>query len=536
MSGSPPPPPAIHPARKGSPMPQGPADTALAALQRGDLASCHRMTSELLRANPYDAGAIMLRGLSTPPADAVLALPLLQLACRIAPHNAEHWFQLGRWHEQRGRFVDAARAFRRAMALDPAHLPALSRGTEMLRVTEQFAEAIGFARRMQRVLPNDPAGFAHEAISLQHLGELEASDAMFDAAIQRSRDPALLHWEHQFSLLRRQRFAEAWDKYEVRFDCAEANSVDDMAFTLPRWRGEPGQHVLAYGEQGIGDQLMFASALSDLIARASRVSLAVAPAMVDLFRASFPTIHVFPIERKRDPKACARVAEAAGAVVPVDATLPLGSLMAMFRRDRAAFTGMPYLRASDAAREYWASRGAAPSVSPQGGGKPFRIGVCWSCNPSLQQFSLARRAQHRTMPFGDMARLAQVPGVSATAITNVSLRDFGIDDAAAGGIADVSSALTSIDRTAALLEEIDLLVTVDTGVAHLAGGLGVPVWILLHAAGDPRWGAPGSEASYWYRSATLFWQAEPGNWSEVIDRVEAALRETIAAPRRRSVA
>lgn len=501
---------------------------ALAACRAGDAAECQRITADLLRARPDDGLASLLRGVTTPESEAVRQFALLKAACRRQPGDAEHWRHLAGWHERHGEKVEAARCWRRAVSLDPGHLPTLLSATESLRINEHFTEALPLARRLQRLLPDDFIGYAHEAISLQQLGAFEAADDVFAEAIRWRDNPALLHWEHHFSLLARERFAEAWDSYEWRFDCNGANSVDDMAFDLPRWTGGPAGHVLVYGEQGIGDQLMFANALGEVIARVERVSLAVAPHLVDLFQASFPQVQVLPILLKRDPVTCAALVAEAGRVQPVEASVPLGSLMALFRRTREQFTGRPYLRASDSARAYWAVRvPVARQVE-----RPFRIGLCWACNPCADQFGLSRRAQRRTMDVAQAARLARLPGVEAVAVTNLPLAAFGVEDAAGLGIADVSASLTNLDRTAALIETLDLLVTVDTGVAHLAGALGKPVWLMLHDKGDPRWGRHGAQASYWYESAELFWQDEAGDWDGVVDRIADRLTAWRAEPMR----
>ena len=499
---------------------------AFAAYREGDLARCHDLTGALVKSGGATAGVLLLRAISTPDGEPGKAAALNARSFRLDPYEADNWFNYGVLLEQRGRLREAAAIYRRALALDPCHLGALLNGTQMLRVNEFFEETLPHARRLQQLTPDNPAGFAHEAIALQFLDRLEESDRLFDEAKRRSSDPSLLHWEHHFSLLKRGRFAEAWECYETRFACAAANGVDDMAFTLPRWDGGPSDHVLVYGEQGIGDQLMFASALDDLARKVAKVSLVVAPAMERIFAASFPHIAVYPITAKRDPQACAAVAAQAGHGRPVEHVLPLGSLPHHFRNDRSCFNGKPYLRPSEGARAFWQAQAG------EEGRQRFRIGLCWACNPALERFYTARRAVHRTMPFHLLARLAEIQGVGAISVNNVPMAAFGPDAAASTRVADVSNALIDIDRTAALLENIDLLITVDTGVAHLAGALGVPVWILLHKAGDPRWGQWGETRSYWYDSARLYWQNEPGDWDELVDRVDRDLRELMARRRR----
>lgn len=495
---------------------------ALDAYRQGDADLCQALTGQLLESGD-EGGALVLRAVTMADDRPAEAAACYYAACRAAPFSVDSWFNLGVWLHGQRRFHDAADAYRRALALDPGHEGALSNGTEALRITEHFEECLPYARRLQALLPDHPAGYTHEAIALQHLGQLEAADPVFAAALARTPNKALLRWEQHFSYLARGRFAEAWDCYEDRFACSGANSVDDMATDLPRWDGTPNRHILLYGEQGLGDQLMFVSALADLAGMSSKLSLAVAPALVSLFEASFPQIAVYPLVRRLDPVACADLLVRAGALEPVDAVLPLGSLMVHFRRRAEDFTGKPYLTSSQAARTFWEDREAGRERAP------FRLGLCWACGPAGGRFAGERRAVHRTMDLALLEPLMALDGVETIAITD---RPLG---AAASSlpIADVSDALTDLDRTAALLERIDLLITVDTSVAHLAGALGVPVWIMLHHAGDPRWGLPGTQQSYWYESARLFWQSEPGNWAELVARVEQALTKSMRQSARR---
>lgn len=502
---------------------------ALAACQAGDMVLCAALAAQILTDEPDHGPALLLRAVSCPSDQPARAIALHAAACRKAPHDAEAWFNYGVALESRSLLTPAMAAYRRAIALDPMHFGALLNGTQMIRVHEHFEEALVLARRLQQFDPDHPAGYTHEAISLQHLGQLEESDAAFAEAVGRSAEPELLHWEHHFSLLQREQFEPAWAAYETRFACGRFNGVEDMAFALPRWQGAAGEHVLVYGEQGIGDQLMFAAALPDLAARAGKVSLALAPALVDLFAASFPDIAILPIERGGDPDECAAVAAAAGSERPVDSVLAIGSLMTHFRNARSDFTGKPYLRPSDAARAFWRKR------ARRGEAAGLRVGLCWASNPAPDRFFSARRAVHKTMPLAVMARLAEAADATFVAVTNVPLDRESDPSGRAAAIADVSADLVSLDRTAALLETLDLLITVDTGVAHLAGALGVPVWVLLHRAGDARWGRHGATACYWYDSAELLWQDRQGDWDAVIDTVAARLA-ALAAPARRGKA
>lgn len=495
---------------------------ALSAFHNGDTATSALVTAQALTHDRVHGAAHLLRAASLAPSNVALIAAHYAAATRLSPLSAEHWFNRGVFLESHGRIHEAVNCYRRAIQLDPLHLGALVNGTQLIRVTESFEEALHLARRLQQLDPNGHLGHAHEAICLQHLGRLEESDAVFDEAIRRSPDPTLLHWEHHFSHLVRGNFAEAWKKYEVRFACGYANGVSDMAFTLPRWDGAPGQHVLVYGEQGLGDQIMFASALHDLAAICASVSLAISPVLVELFRASFPNFSVVAIHDGANPDECATALDASekGAKQKVDAVLPIGSLMTHFRNQASDFDGKPFLKPSNAAIAHWKKRKSGrKTAKTKDANRPIRLGICWASNPAPERFFSSRRALHKTMPLDQMRPLVERENVAALAVTNVSLDMFEADAKVKAQVEDVSTELTNLDRTAALMQGLDLVITVDTGIAHLAGALGVPVWILLHKAGDARWGQSGSKTSYWYNSARLFWQSEPGNWTELIERV-----------------
>lgn len=494
---------------------------ALAAFHAGDRELCFATSRFMLDENYEFGPAHLLRGLSARDTEVLLSSAYLGAACRYSSLDAEAWYNRGVSAEALGLQQLAIECYRRAHALDPMHVGTVLNGAQLLRVNEHFEEAVMMARRLQRLLPEHPAGYANEAVAAIYLGDLDRSDWAFAKAIRLSEDPSLLLWEQHFSLLARERFAEAWQNYEHRFACGAAVGVDDMAFRLPRWDGKHRRHVMAYGEQGLGDQIMFASMVEELAGDCERVSLAVSPPLVDLFAASFPGVSVFPVVNGSDPDECARLASLAGQRRAVDACIPLGSLLTRYRNKRTDFTGKAFLRPSRDATEFWQNKQAGRKIE---NGHALKVGLCWASNPAPERFFSARRARHKTMPLSACRSLIErLPEVDFVAVTNVPINHFEGSEAVSGRIEDVSDALTNLDRTAALLQGIDLLITVDTGVAHLAGALGVPVWILLHDHGDARWGLPGVEESYWYNSARLFWQKSPGDWDELITRVTQSL-------------
>lgn len=506
---------------------------ALAAFHEGDHGLCQSLAGMMLERDLQCGPAHLLRGLTRRDDEVLLSVASLGAASRYSSLDAEVWYNRAVTAENLGHRALAIDCYRRAHALDPTHIATLLNGTQLLRITEHFAEAVNMAQRLQCLLPNNPAGYANEAVAQIYLGDAERSDWAFAQAIRLSDDPSLLLWEQHFSLLARHRFEEAWQNYECRFACSSAVGVDDMAFDLPRWNGEPDHHVITYGEQGLGDQIMFASMVEELVQDCSKVTIAVSAPLASLFASSFPSVTVFPVANGTDPQECSRLLAAAGKSKPVDSRIALGSLLARYRNKRSDFTGTPYLKPSPAVTESWKARELGEKAKGKG---KLKIGLCWASNPAPERFFSARRASHKTMPLKKCIPLVErLPGAQFIAITNVPLNHFEDAGLAHGRIEDVSAMLTDLEQTAGLLQNIDLLITVDTGVAHLAGALGVPVWILLHEHGDARWGEPDEWESYWYNSARLFWQKTSGDWDGLIERVGQNLESFAKGPEQQAV-
>jgi hypothetical protein len=333
------------------------------------------------------------------------------------------------------------------------------------------------------------------------------------AARRLAPERPIVQWEAFSLYLHQERFAPAWEAFEQRFACGELNGVHCYPFPQPPWLGEPlaGRRILIHNEQGLGDQIMFASALPEVIGEAEAVTLVVAPELVVLFAASFPTARVFPARMGRfagDHPA----PDWLGELGRIDFQLPIGGLMHRLRRTPESFAGpRPYLRPSDAARARWASRTRAEGLN---------VGVCWASNPALFRHDSSRRAVKKSMTLETLAPLAGVPGARLVSVLNWRVDPAPL--AFVGRLDDLSAELRSLDDTAALIETLDVVVTVDTAVAHLAGALGKPTWLLLHDFADCRWGLT-SQRSYWYPDMRLCRQRTAGDWAPVVAEVADGL-------------
>lgn len=488
---------------------------AFEAYRRGEPAEARAVLTELLGMRPNEARAYLLLSVVTDKeTDAPPALALVEQAVALDPADAGGWYNLGVCEGQRNNLERALECYRRAVAIDPLHADALGNGGELLRRLEHFEAALEWADR--RLALGHDAWSAHlnRGICLFHLGRWDEAEAAMDLALAAEPDKPIAHWERFPLMLFQKRFAEAWDAFEHRFEVGHLNGVYAYPFAAPPWRGEPlaGKHIVVHNEQGLGDQLMFACALGEVVAQARRTTVVVAPTLVALFKASFPGAEVLPALYGRfagDHPVPAWMPD----LPPCEYQAPIGSLMAVLRRAPDAFDHpTAYLRPSDEARARWRDYDAGPGL---------KVGVCWASNPALFRMDSARRATRKSMPLETLAPLAALEGVSLVSVLNWKVEPM--PDAFAGRLQDLSSRIVSLDETAALIERLDVVVTVDTAVAHLAGALGKETWVMLHDFPDCRWEL-SADASYWYPDMRLFRQRTLGDWAPVVAQVTAALQ------------
>lgn len=491
---------------------------AFVAYRAGKASEAGRYLQQLLQARPGDPKACLLKGVVHPKADAATGLALVEQACFADPSDAQAWYNLGVFQAERGRLDLALGCYERAVILDPLHLDSLGNGSELLRRFDRFAEALSWADRRLALGAENWAPHLNRAVCLLQMKRFDEALAAFSRAAALDPERPIIQWE-AFSLhLFAKRYREAWNCFESRFACGHLNGVFHYPFPQPLWKGESlaGKHILVHNEQGLGDQIMFASALSEVISKAARTTLVVSPELEMLFRASFPEAKVFPAFNGRfagDNPVPAWI----GQLAPVDFQVPIGSLMHLLRNTPESFSGVaPWMRPSDAARERWKGVAARTWSAPR---RP-RVGLCWASNPALFRMDSSRRAVKKSMTLEAMAPLMDVSGVDFVSVLNWSID--AMPAPMQGRLIDLSHELRSMDDTAALVEHLDLVVTVDTSVAHLVGAMGRPVWLLLHDFADCRWTLE-DERSYWYPSMRMIRQRIAGDWPQVIADTKAQL-------------
>jgi Flp pilus assembly protein TadD len=462
----------------------------LLALRNGDSEVAIGLLIEALRRQPTHSGIrrnLVRALLSAGRFDQVLLHADVALAA--APDDAELHFARGSALNGLGRATSACAAFSQAIALQPGHAPSwLNFGNASVDLGD-IAGAENLYRTAIRLDPTLPEAYGSLGYVLTLQGRLpEAIDAC-EAALQLYPTFAQAQWNHAVATLLTGDLKHGFARYEWRKQHASFRH-DFPDLPGDRWDGgnPAGRKILIRAEQGMGDVIHFARYLPMIHAAGGRPILTCAPTLVPLIQ-SMPGVD----------------AVAAGGPLPAyDAwadQMSLPNLMGTTIETIPAATG--YLVADPERVEAWRAR------LPAG----RKVGVVFAGSP------LHQRDHCRSIPLDVVLPLPAIQGVSFVNLQHGA-------SAAGLGLPDLSKWMTDYAETAALIETLDLVITVDTSVAHLAGALGKPTWILLASAPDWRWMLDRSD-SPWYQSVRLFRQQKSGDWTGVLARVFEALRSAI---------
>ena len=386
-----------------------------------------------------------------------------------------------------GQYAEALACFERVLRQEPAHLPARYNAARSLAALDLVDEAIaGF----QSALADAPADTQPDRLAdiYSGLGQALVEARRFEEAIVVCRalaaiKPGVAAWHESLILLLRGDFAEGWRKYESRWDVPEHDRPREDA-QVPALTEMTGKRVLLIPEQGHGDLIQFSRYAPLLAARGAQVS----------------------VQTYAELQALMLTLDGVGAVVnpdeaepASDIVTPLLSLPLVFGTDLASVPNrVPYLRAPADRLAAWRER--------LGKRTRRRIGLAWHGTQHIPK---------RSVPF---AALRQILAAGDAEFHSLQKEPVGEDAA----LIDHHAELQDFADTAALISLLDLVVTIDTAVAHLAGALGKPVWIMLHHNADWRWLLERDD-SLWYPTARLFRQKRPGDWAGVVADVVRAL-------------
>jgi tetratricopeptide (TPR) repeat protein len=408
------------------------------------------------------------------------------------PQRAEAHFLRGTALNALQRPAEAAEALHRAVALDPGHACAHLNLGNAYADLDRPDQAERFCRVAVRLDAALAEAHASLGFALTALGRLDEAIASCEAAIALRPDFAQAHWNRATACLLAGDFDTGFAEYEWRKRHDQFRR-DFLDLPGPFWDGEPlaGRTILVHAEQGLGDTIQLSRFLPLLAERGARVALACDVRLIPLLRTL---------------RGVAELVERGGPLPRYDVWVDQMSLPRLFGLTPDAIPAASgYLTADPARVAAWRA-----ALADAGAAAKRKVGLVWAGNPRHSNDG------RRSLPPAQLSRLLSAPGVQF-----VSLQ-VGPRSGEASQLPDLSRQLTDYAETAAAVSALDLVVTVDTSVAHLAGALAVDTWVMLPAAPDWRW-MLGRDDTPWYASMRLIRQRWPGDWDGVVDAVIAGL-------------
>ena len=423
------------------------------------------------------------------------AIEAYNKALDIKPDDAGAYNNMGTALKDQGKLEEAIGAYNKALAIKPDDADAYNNMGIVLKEQGKLEEAIEAYNKALAIKPDDANAYYNMGIVLADQGKLEEAIEAYNKALRIKPDYAEAHHNMSFALLATKDFYHGFKQSEWRWKTKNwINSF--LKSTKPMWNGEKNQCVLVWGEQGIGDEIMFSSIIPDLYAASSQVLVQCDKRLIPLFERSFPTdIIYYPKE--------AHVSEEV-----YDLHIPMGSLPLNFRKSLDSFkkSASGFLKCNtDTAKSI-----NGPLIHEQ---SKKLVGISWKTKSAL------RNSYTRNINLADLARALDN---SNTQLVNLQYgdvsdeieaveRDFGIDVIQ---FSDVDNK-NDIDGLASLIGACDMVLTIDNATAHLSGALGVPTKLMLPYIADWRWGDT-EDSSYWYDALQLHRQSKVKDWRSVL--------------------
>jgi tetratricopeptide (TPR) repeat protein len=466
------------------------------------------------------------------------ARPLFERVVQLSPDFKEAWLNLGNLYSRLQLPVLAISAYQQVLGLDQKNADGLAGLGNMLRSVGRIGEGALYAHRLIAADPTGAAGwnllglcyldggfwesaaacFARESgtgaaspLMLTNLGllmhnqnRLAEAIRYYDQALQVEPDAAVVHWNKAHALLALGDFDQGWVEYAWRF---HQDGIGPHGFPEPEWQGESldGKGILIHSEQGAGDVFQFMRYVPQVEQRGGRVIFRAWPQVLQL------------LAHTKDARA---VEDQQAIELRYDVQIPLLTLPKVFKTSVDQVPApIPYVQPNANLIQTWADR--------LGAVRGFRIGIVWAGNP-------AHKNDHkRSCALSHFGPLARLPGVSFFGLQKGRREVEAADPPEGMSFWDLGPELGDFADTAAVIANLDLVISVDTSVVHLAGAMGRPVWTLLAYNPDWRWMLDRDD-SPWYPTMRLFRQKKPGDWLGLFAAVYQALKAllTECAPTR----
>lgn len=434
-------------------------------------------------------------------------------AVELRPDFAEGWFNLGNTLKDLEQPEQALEAYDHALEIEPDFAQALTNRGYVLFLMKRSADALESYDRASLLDDASSELWFNRGSTLEDLQRFDEAIASYQRAQQIDPDAASPHWNESLTRLLLGDFETGWQKYEWRWSTEQMRDFE-RRLPQPLWLGKEslqGKTILLHSEQGFGDTLQFARFVPLLAAKGARVILEVQPSLKNLM-ANLPGVsQVITSSDYPRPQ--------------FDLHCPLMSLpLACGVTGDEDIPRAPYLAAEPKKWGEWYRR------MPQN--RALRVGLVWSGNPRVNNAAANRVDSLRSMPFETLAPIVEL----ARDQGGVEFYSLQVGDNAAAQlrrhplaayVKDYSAELRDFSETAGLIANLDLVISVDTSVCHLAGAIGKPVWLLNRFNTCWRWQLERTDTP-WYQNFTIFRQSVQGDWSDVIAQMREALSAHLA--------
>ncbi len=389
-----------------------------------------------------------------------------------------------------GRFAEAEEKYARVTAIDPGNIEARCFQAQALKSQGRFQDALDMLEEILASNPGYVPAKIHAGDSMQALGRGDEAIEQFRNAIAVEPEHAEAHFNLGVALLTNEQYSEGWREYSWRFR-TDAYARFRPPLPVPLWEGEPldGKSILIFAEQGMGDTIQFARYAVPLKQRGAEVHCRCAAVVADLIA----TISGISGVHRMD-----------GSPVPIcDFQISMMDLPRIFNTDRETIP----------AKDGYVS---APkdTFRPNEG---FGVGLVWQGNRAHKNDAF------RSIPLSCLEDVIAIDGINFYSLQVGEEAQQIVDLGWVDQIEDLAPGIRDFSDSADILSKLDLLITIDSAPAHLAGALGTPVWTLLPTIADWRWGRHG-QTTCWYNSMRLFRQVSLGEWGSVVDEIADALK------------
>jgi len=488
--------------------------TAQACHQRGDLASAEAIYSRLLAIDPADAEVLYLFGYLQISKGAVdTGLECLRLAQQLQPGNPRIPYTIGVVLQERACLDGAIEAYRQALAIDPEHRESLENLCSACYDSDDFANGLAAAQCALALAPDSLLAIRGVANCLAAMGRRTEALAAIAEGVRRHPATPELRLHHAWELLANGCWAEGWTEMEWRYARLGVNDAPPRSVPFPRWNGEAlaGKTVLVYGEQGIGDEIMYAPFVHAITRAGGRCILECEARLERLFARAFPQCTLLARSDREQIHWSADLGQ-------IDFCI---SSMSLPRFSAHPVAGAKYLAADPERVDYWRSRlDALPGR---------KIGISWrgGAIPKVQKIRSIAPALFGQLADDGLVFVSLQYGASVAEVAAVAPGVLHFPEV---------DALQDLDEFAALIAALDTVVSVDNSTVHLAGALGIPTLLMLPVFYEWRWGNASGGSSPWYRSVEMIRQREASEagWKEVLAKVRdrlAGMVELSASPK-----